>query len=185
MNEPARSKSERVAVLLAAASLALLALSNLVWLAAYSSLSRRVVGTLNGSSPEPLASITPTATPTPNGTITGTIGYPADTAPAQTVCAASTADSSQKVCTDVAGGSVLAYTLSVPAGAYNVYASLKTQQGDVTTSYKAYYDKFVTCQTANNCAAGLHGPNLPITVVVGQTVPSVDPTDWSGQGLGQ
>jgi hypothetical protein len=165
----------RVAKLVAAVALTLLALSNLAWLAAYSSLSEHMIGVaggLYGASPSP----SPSAAP--RGTISGNVGYPAGTAPAQTVCAVSAADASAKVCGDFAGGNALAYTLSVPAGTYYVYASLKIAQGDFATSYQAYYDKYVICGELSSCSAALHSQYIPVTVKAGQLVTGIDPTDW-------
>jgi hypothetical protein len=189
MNDGPQSRPSRsnVSQLLAAAALTLLVLSNLAWLVAYSSLSQRTVGVTSSPSvtTKPSASISPTPTPVTKGTINGSVGYPAGTAPAQVVCAVSTTDASVKYCADHAAGNALAYSLSVPAGTYYVYASLKAAQGDFTTSYKAYYDKFVTCGGAGNCAMGLHGQYEPVTVAAGGTVANVNPTDWYALGLGQ
>ena len=138
-------------------------------------------------------SSTPSVTPTPSqiqttSVITGSVGYPSSTAPVQTVCAVSTANPASRTCIDypgsVAAGS-LTYSMVINPGTYYVYASLKSPQGDFTTSYKAYYNKFVTCNKSGNCAAGLHGQNVAVVVGPGVTVGGVDPTDWYALGLSQ
>jgi hypothetical protein len=173
---------------LLAGALGLLIVSNIGWLLAYSALSQKTVA-VTTPAPSASASVAPSASPTPTpptkGTISGNVGYPAGTAPAQTVCAVSVSNSSLKYCVDFPGGNSLAYTLSVPAGTYYVYASLKTAQGDFTTSYKAYYNKYVTCQTEGNCAMGLHTQYVPVAVTAGGSSTGINPTDWYALSVGQ
>jgi len=183
----------KVAKLVAAAAVSLFLISNLAWAVAYSSLSARVVGVDSGlyssTSPSARASASPLPTPTPSGqaTISGTLTAPTDgdKVPPQLVCAVNTTDDSQKVCASQPGGSKTTYSLKVAPGSYYVYASLATADGDITTSYRAYYNEFVTCQRVNNCAAGLHNHYVAVTVSPGQTASDIDPTDWSALGLGQ
>jgi hypothetical protein len=186
MNEPQAPHQNSVMKWLLIASLGLLVLSNFVWLVAYSSLSRKALTIEPTPTPSATvqASASPSATPTTKGIISGNIGYPAGSSPAQTVCAVGVS-SGVKYCADQPGGNTLAYSLSVPAGTYYVYASLKTAQGDFTTSYKAYYNQYVKCQTEGNCAPGLHTQYVPVTVKAGGTVTGVDPTDWYALTVGQ
>lgn len=166
-----------------------LIVSNVAWFVAY----HAQAGELDRANAQVAAlGKTPTATPgasTPapaaKGTISGSVGFPAGTAPAQSVCAVSTIDAAAKFCVDHAAGNALGYQLAVPAGSYTVYASLKAPQGDYKTSYKAYYDKYVTCGAKSDCAMGLHGQNEVVTVAVGGTVTGVDPTDWYALGITQ
>ena len=166
-----------------------LIISNAAWYVAYHSLENRL-DTANakiealGLKSSPAASASPSAT-TAKGTISGNVGFPAGTAPAQSVCAVSSTDATAKYCIDHPAGNALGYQLAVPAGSYTVYASLKAPQGDYKTTYKAYYDKFVTCGAASNCAMGLHGQNEVVTVAAGGTVTGVDPTDWYALGITQ
>ena len=163
-----------------------LVISNAAWYVAYQSVNNRLdvanatLGTHNSPSPSATASPSPA-----KGTIAGNVGFPAGTAPAQTICAVSNMDATLKFCVDHPGGNSLAYQLAVPAGSYTVYSSLKASQGDYKTTYKAYYDKFVTCGSSSNCAMGLHGQNEVVTVVAGGTVSAVDPNDWYRLGITQ
>lgn len=133
--------------------------------------------------PAPTATPLPSTTPLSSGTITGTIGYPAGSAPAQIICAVKTTDATAKTCVNNAGGNgaTLAYSISVPAGSYYVYASLQSAQGSFTTDYKAYYNKYVTCGMAASCAASLHKDNIVVTVKGIATVKDINPTDWYAQ----
>lgn len=165
-----------------------LIVTNVGWYVAYNSQADKLdsanarVATLTRS-----VSPTPAATPAPaaKGTISGSVGFPAGTAPAQSVCAVSTIDASAKYCVDHAAGNALGYQLAVPAGSYTVYASLKATQGDYKPTYKAYYNKYVTCGAKAECATGLHGQNEVVTVAAGGTVSGVDPTDWYAVGITQ
>ncbi len=144
------------------------------------------VGLLTASpspTPAPSPSALPSISPTPlaSGTITGTIGYPAGTAPAQTICAIKSTDATATPICVKNGGSAagsLAYSLSVPAGTYYVYASLQAPAGSFTTDYKAYYNKYVTCGNAASCPAADHKAYLPVTIKGIQTVKDINPTDW-------
>jgi len=178
-----------MAKLMGAILILALIVSNVAWYVAYQSqtgeLDRVNAQVATGARmPTPTAGA---ATPTPaaKGTISGNVGYPAGTAPAQTVCAVSTIDTATKYCVDHAAGNALGYQLTVPAGSYTVYASLKAPQGDYKTSYKAYYNKYVTCGAKTDCAMGLHGQNEVVVVAAGGTVTGVDPTDWYALGITQ
>lgn len=140
---------------------------------------------LLSASPTPTPS--PSPTPVSKGTITGSVAYPAGQAPAQSVCAAKTTDAKAINCVDQGGSASgsLVYSLPVDPGTYYVYASLKAPQGDFKTTYKAYYNQYVACQAAGNCAPGLHNKYVPVTVAVGQTVKDINPTDWYALGVGQ
>lgn len=168
-----------------------LIVTNVAWYVAYHAQSDQLdsanakVAAL-AKTPTPSPSV---ATPTPatKGIISGKVGYPSESAPPQMICALSTTNASAKFCADHPGGngSALTYQLSVPAGSYTVYASLKAPMGDFKTTYKAYYDKFVTCGTKSDCAMGLHSQNEVVTVAAGGTVTGVDPTDWYALGITQ
>ena len=138
---------------------------------------RETVEPTDTPSPEPSPSPTPTNT-AGKGTIKGAIGFPAGSAPSQTVCAESTTNAANRYCTDYLAGSSLTYTIAAPAGTYYVYARLKAAQGDFTTSYRAYYNKYVTCGLQASCPASLHAQYVPVTVTVGATTSGVDPVDW-------
>jgi hypothetical protein len=187
MNEnypsPHKQDQAEVAKILAAAAVTLLALTNIAWLIAYSSLSSKVVGVTSpgpsvSAAPRVSASASPTPTPPTKGDISGTLTYPGESIPAMTICAMSTTDATKKFCVDHVPGTASVYTVTAPEGIYNVYASLKTQQGDITTSYKAYYDKYVTCGMSASCPASGHTQYLPVTVTAGMTTDKVDPGDW-------
>jgi hypothetical protein len=185
---PKKPDRAQVAKIVAAAALTLLAVTNVAWLMAYSSLSQRVVGVTSPGpsvSSTPRLSTSPTPTPPTTGDIAGTLSYPGEEIPAMTVCAVSTTDASKNYCVDHKPGTAATFTLSAPRGTYYVYASLKVPQGDFTTSYKAYYNKHVTCQAAGNCAPGLHTQYVPVTVTDGMTIDSINPTDWYALGVGQ
>jgi hypothetical protein len=139
------------------------------------------------ATPKPTPSATPalSATPSAKGTISGVVGYPAGTAPAQSICAIRTTDTSAKYCLDHPAGGSLSYSLNVPPGTYYVYATLKAPQGDFSTDYRAYYNKFVACQAGNTCASGLHTQYVAVTVAAGSTATGINPTDWYALGLGQ
>lgn len=178
---PQKPDQAQVAKIVAAAALALLALTNVAWLMAYSSLSQRVVGVASpgpsqSSTPRPSAS--PSPTPPTTGSITGLLSYPGEEVPAMTVCAIGAADASQKYCVDHKPGTATSYKLSAPSGTYYVYASLKAQQGDFTTAYKAYYDTYVTCGMTASCPASGHTQYVPVSVTVGMTSDAVNPGDW-------
>jgi hypothetical protein len=121
------------------------------------------------------------------GVITGSVAYPASIIPVQKICAVNTKNSVE-VCTDYASGKTnnsVDYSIIVVPGDYYVYASLKTQQGDFKTTYKAYYNKFVTCGLTFNCASGLHSQNVLVSVGPGVTSGGVSPTDWYALGITQ
>lgn len=161
--------------------------TNAAWYVSYHSLETK----LAASNAKAEALDTKTAgkpTPAPNsakGVIAGNVGFPTGSAPAQTVCAVSTTDSTAKYCVDHNTGTAPGYQLAVPAGTYTVYASLKASTGDFKMSYKAYYNKYVTCGQQASCASGLHGQNEVVTVAAGGNVAEVDPTDWYAMGITQ
>ncbi|HEY6736153.1 MAG TPA: hypothetical protein VI322_00390 [Candidatus Saccharimonadia bacterium] len=130
------------------------------------------------ASPTPL----PTVSASKTGTVEGSAGFPAGTAPAQQICAESVSDSSVHFCTVFPGGNNLAYSFSLPAGTYYVYASLQQPQGSFNTSYRAYFDQYVQCtsnpSSSSNCPGSLHAKYLPVTVTSGTTISEVNPTDW-------
>jgi hypothetical protein len=181
--QPNPNLNPRVATWVALAAVGLLIVTNIIWLFLYSSLAQRAVTTTSLPSPAVSKSGTPTpstsASPAAMGTISGAIAFPAGTAPAQMVCAQSLNDANAKYCADQPGGNSLGYSMKVPVGSYYVYASLKTTQGDFTPVYKAYYNRYVTCQsTGGTCSSALHSEYIAVKVVSGGTATNINPTDW-------
>lgn len=112
------------------------------------------------------------------GNITGNLGYPSHGNPAQQICAVNTQNSSFKFCLDTKGGQDK-FNLRAPEGEYYVYASLKEQTGDVSPTYRAYYNQFVLCDLNVICDDEFHHQALiPVKVENGKTVKNVNPSDW-------
>jgi hypothetical protein len=182
---PGQHETPKGAVLLAAGALTVLVLTNVAWLIAYSALSQKVYN-LQQSAPSPSATPSPSPSPMPVGGLYGSVGFPDNVVPPQQVCAVSVVDASKKYCLDHPGGDYLPFSMTVPAGTYNVYASLKQPQGKFTTSYRAYYDKYVTCGgSTSGCAPALHTQYEQVVVPAGGGVSNVSPTDWYALGAGQ
>jgi hypothetical protein len=154
--------------------LALIA-SNVGWYILYQNQAAQPKAKVTAS-PSPAA--TASDLPLKQGIIKGSIGYPSEHAPAQTICAVSTTNAADVTCVEHAGGNSLSYSLAVAPGTYYVYASLKAAQGEVTPNYKAYYNKFVTCGLAASCAAATHTQYVSVVVAEGATVTGINPTDW-------
>lgn len=116
----------------------------------------------------------------PTGTISGKLGYPSDFTPAQVVCAEDVTDSSTTYCTDVipTQGGNPPYQLKVPAGTYYVYAKLTHQVGDISPSYRAYYNEMVRCGLQADCPTENHKQYIRVSMEVGDTITGIDPQDW-------
>ena len=170
-------------------------IGGLVWIVATGAGTGRWV--LKSATPTPLPSLpaaaatTAPATPQPGsnktGTISGRTGYPSEGSPAQIICAERTSNPDVRYCIQQAGstaanGQSLSYSFDVPVGTYYVYATLAGSQGDMPTTYRAYFNQFVQCQanpaTAKPCADSLHTKYLPVTVTAGTEISDIEPTDW-------
>jgi hypothetical protein len=176
---PPQHDPAKMAKWVALAAVGLLLVTNIAWIFAYSALSQKVVGVI---SPTPSVKNTPKPSPTPTpptkGDITGSLSYPGEEIPAMSVCAVNTTDASKKYCVDHKPGTATVYDVSAPAGTYYVYASLQSTQGDFTPSYKAYYNKYVTCGMQSSCPAAGHTQYIPVTVTAGMTTDGISPGDW-------
>lgn len=110
----------------------------------------------------------------PPGTIEGKLSFPSEVLPAQRICAVDIT-TNEELCTETYEGS--SYSLSVPAGTYNVYATV-IENPDTPSTSKAYYSEFVTCGLLASCPS-----HEPIEVVVnsGEVTSDVDTGDWYNQ----
>lgn len=120
----------------------------------------------------------PTSIPTPKteqigtGTIEGSLIYPSDYIPDQTVCALNL-ETNKETCTKKniidkkRFTSGKGYQLTLPTGNYNVYVD--------GGSVKIYYNEFVTCGLAYGCPS--HDP-IVVQVKANQTLTNIDPQDW-------
>lgn len=112
------------------------------------------------------------------GNIMGGLAYPSEGNPAQQVCAINIRNSNFKFCTDTNSGQDK-FNLKVPEGEYYVYASLKEQTGDLSPTYKAYYNQFVLCDLDIKCDDDRHHKALiPVKVENNKTVENINPYDW-------
>lgn len=116
------------------------------------------------------------------GVIEGSLSYPSEFIPEMKICA-EIPKSGEKICTtdQIKSGRFangVGYRLEVPAGTYQVYATLSDAKkigADSFENYRAYYSEFVTCGLSYGCPS-----HVPINVAVkaGETVSKIDPTDW-------
>jgi len=112
-------------------------------------------------------------------TIEGSLSFPSNYIPEDMqVCALDTTNDQGIFCTkdhitDKKYTYGVGYKIEVPAGSYNVYATVSSWQG-----YKAYYSDFVTCGLKSSCPS--HNP-IEVKVDAGQSVTKIDPIDWYKQ----
>lgn len=114
------------------------------------------------------------------GHIEGTTLYPSEGIPAQRVCAQNISDTHAEYCTDApetAQETQPTFSITVPPGNYNVYATLKDANsiGSDFAGYKAYYTEYVRCGMRYECA---DHTKIQVTVSAGQTVSDIYPHDW-------
>lgn len=113
---------------------------------------------------------------TEKSAIEGSLGFPSSYIPEDMeICAVDTTNDQNKFCTkdhvtDKKYTYGIGYKIELPAGSYNVYATVSTWQG-----YKAYYSDFVTCGLKSSCPS--HSPIL-VKVDAGQSLSKIDPIDW-------
>lgn len=111
--------------------------------------------------------------------IEGSLGFPSTYIPENMeICAVDTTDDQNILCTkdhvvDKKYTYGIGYKLELPAGSYNVYATVTSWQG-----YKAYYSDFVTCGLKSSCPS--HSP-IEVKVEGGKTTSNIDPIDWYKQ----
>lgn len=128
---------------------------------------------------EKLDSAEKTATTDEKATIEGSLSFPGSYIPENMeICAQDIKDEKNLVCTkdhitDKKYTYSIGYKIEVPAGSYNVYASVSTWQG-----YKSYYSDFVTCGLKATCPS--HNP-IEVKAEGGKTISSIDPIDWYKQ----
>jgi hypothetical protein len=113
--------------------------------------------------------VSPTATPAPDGVITGVLSYPSDQIPPQQVVAINL-DSGERHTVDTALDQTT-YSLPVPAGSYHVIAYILSDDSD----YGGGYTEFVLCGLRADCPSH---ELIPVVVVPGETVEDIDLTDW-------
>jgi hypothetical protein len=107
------------------------------------------------------------------GFIEGSLSYPSEQIPPETVCAENIS-TGKETCTDDRINDTkyqygVGYKLEVPAGNYHVYAKVEG------LDQKSYYSEFVTCGLDISCTS--HDP-ITVTVTNGKTTTGVDPQDW-------
>ena len=122
------------------------------------------------------------AAPQP-GVIEGSLSYPSEFIPDDmTICAENL--STRKIyCTNKHINARKyrykeGYKLTVPPGAYHVYAQLPDPArhgADYSKDYRAYYSEFVKCGMSVKCKS--HAP-IVVKVKSGETVRGIDPQDW-------
>jgi|GEM_PF-2044312 len=121
--------------------------------------------------------------PNQTGIIEGSLGYPSESIPdAMKVCAENV-KTKEITCTaeqirNRKYSSGVGYKLKVPAGTYQIFASLTDPNGlgsSYAPDYRAYYSDFVTCGLVYGCPS--HNP-INVTVSEGQTISKIDPVDW-------
>jgi hypothetical protein len=108
---------------------------------------------------------------TQHGVIEGSLGYPSESIPPLKICAENLVTQIQH-CTEAHIKGVkyrhgVGYWIEVPPGTYHVFAS--------DTEKDAYFSSAVQCGLKLGC--NNHEP-IAVTVSPGQTITSIDPTDW-------
>lgn len=113
-------------------------------------------------------------TQAPPGTIQGQLSFPSEVVPQQRICAVEI-NTNAELCTEIYEDNN--YSLSVPAGTYNVYATViaNPENPDTLSTTRAYYSEFVTCGLLATCPS--HEP-IDVTVNSGEITSDVDPGDW-------
>ena len=111
-----------------------------------------------------------------NATISGSVSYPSEYIPETMIVCAENNLTAEEYCSEglIEDNSYMygyGYELSVPAGAYYVYAIVP----DFDPNYKAYYNEYVTCGLSVECES--HDPIL-VTLLPGQSATEIDPMDW-------
>ncbi len=100
----------------------------------------------------------------------------------QMVCAESTDNSSVQICRTVSAIEQT-FTLSVPAGNYQVTAQIfpTPAAGSALAGFKGYYTDYVKCvheQSADKCNEAQQNKPVALTVKAGDNLINVDPIDW-------
>ncbi len=114
-----------------------------------------------------------------SGFIEGSLSYPEEPIPQQTICATDIVTNTP-YCTseNIATSNNLSYHLEVPAGRYFVSAKVQPKLNRPSTGN---YSKFVTCdvKTDSRCnSPEYHQTMLIVNVAEGQTVNNINPVDW-------
>lgn len=109
------------------------------------------------------------------GFIEGSLSYPSNYIPKDMSVCAINLTTEKEYCTseqiyDPKYTYTVGYKIEVPAGSYNVYATVPAQK-----DYKAYYSQYVNCGLKYNCTS--HTP-LEVKVEKDQTTSNIDPIDW-------
>ncbi len=132
-------------------------------------------------SPTPTATVSASASPSaaaaaPNqaaesapATIQGKKIFPSEAIPSDFRVCAVNVSTEQEVCT--AASSAPTYSVQVPAGSYQIYATVPS----FDRSYRAYYSRFVTCGLRAECTD--HSP-ITVTVTNGQVLGGIDVGDF-------
>ncbi len=123
---------------------------------------------------------TPTPTPPPaDGFIEGSMAYPSNGIPGVMVACAENVETRATLCSqkrnDWEDG--VRYSLRLPPGRYNVYATLlpgDESVGDLT-GQKAYYTDYMKCGMGSNCRS--HS-RIVLEVAPGQTLNGIIVGDW-------
>jgi len=120
---------------------------------------------------------------TSQGHIEGELAYPSDFIPDDLKVCAERLDATDVICTSEhrrtgPGANDLGYRLTVPAGAYHVYATFPPGSPDGAgygVGYRAYYSQHGLCGHLASCPS--HAP-VVVTVEAGRTVGEITPSDW-------
>uniref|UniRef100_A0A7C4R6D4 Carboxypeptidase regulatory-like domain-containing protein n=1 Tax=candidate division CPR3 bacterium TaxID=2268181 RepID=A0A7C4R6D4_UNCC3 len=109
------------------------------------------------------------------GFIEGSLSYPSSYIPQNMKVCAQNLKTKKEYCTteQLYGPKYtynVGYKLEVPAGEYNVYASVPEKSTE-----KAYYSEYVKCGLKSNCNS--HEP-VKVTVSKDQITEEIDPVDW-------
>ncbi|MFA7308764.1 MAG: hypothetical protein WC045_01695 [Patescibacteria group bacterium] len=112
---------------------------------------------------------------TGKGTIEGSLSYPGKYIPKNMKICAINQETKEETCTDeqISDKKYLfsvGYSLEVPVGTYQVYASVAEWAG-----YKSYYDQFVVCGSKAGCSD--HTP-VEVEVKKNETLSDINPIDW-------
>ena len=110
------------------------------------------------------------------GSITGNILYPSEGIPNDVkVTAVSLSDGKTYDATVTNDGVQATYSVSVPAGKYNIYGTRAGFKDAAGVVWKAYYDQFVLCGMSTTCK---DTSKIVLNVQASKTVSNVTIGDW-------